>query len=135
MRVFRGSGPPQVYGPYALKVIAVNEEWQVGAVNELIVTRYSLKQVEQPLLQSRMQVKSRLVEQQDRTLIGLPGLSKENEAKRKEPLESVAAFLKRDGKLVVLVGNLEHDVFPVCIEVQLMALFGPPLDPVTCQCE
>ena len=37
--------PPQVYGPYALKVIAVNEEWQVGAIKKLIVTRYSLKLV------------------------------------------------------------------------------------------
>ena len=50
-----------------------------------------------------MKVKAGLVQQEDRTLMGFRRLNKKNEVERKEPLESVAAFLEGYGEFIVLI--------------------------------
>ena len=80
-------------------------------------------------------MESGFVEQKDCTLVSFLRFNQKDEVEGKEPLESMAPFVEGYRKCVVLIRNLEHKVLAVSVEVEFMALLGPPLNPVSCERE
>src|SRR4051812_11430125 len=99
-------------------MIAVDEEGKMGRVKKLIGLRDALEEVDEPHLKARVEMKTRLVKQQDRALVRLPALDQENQIEGQEPLETLASLLEGYRKGAVTVGNLEDEIVAIDIEIQ-----------------
>src|ERR1700686_731115 len=77
-RLLRGSSR-QVHRPYPFKVTSVDQEREMGRVEDLVGLRDGVKKIDQPRLKARMQMKPRLVQEQNGVLVGLPAFDEERQ--------------------------------------------------------
>ena len=114
-------------------MIAVDEERQVRRIDDLIGLRDPIEELHQTHLKVRVQVKTRLIEQQNCIFVSLPALDQEDQIEGQEPLKTLASFFEGHRKRTVTIGNLKNEVVAVDIEFEPVLIACPQRHPVTGQ--
>src|SRR5207245_6077053 len=114
-------------GPDSLQMLPVDEEGGVRGKEQLVRTGQLLEEGDQFLLSGRVQIQSRLVEQENGIFMAFRGFHEKHEIEGEEPLKALAPRLQLDLDAgTSIVGDPDSEIRSIGMIADLMASLVPP---------
>src|SRR5437879_6430036 len=114
-------------GPDSFQMLPIDEEGGVRGIEQLVRTGQLLEEGDQFLLSRRVQIQSRLVEQENGIFVAFRGFHEKHEIEGEEPLKALAPRLQLDLDAgTSIVGDPDPEIRSIGMIADLMASLVPP---------